>query len=533
MSELMDRREVLKGVIAVAATLGGEVGEALADSGLRFGAAQPFSFDDLKRLAKDIVAAPYTPPPQLSDALAKEMTYDEMGRVKQHYADRVFGDSPEPYKIEMINVGMYNRRGVKFYVVGDDGARELLYDPSYFDRSVNSPFDKIPASVGFGGFRIHEANPTEHDWLKKLPWAVFQGASYFRTVGELGEMGISARGIALDVAVADRSEEFPDFTHFYVQPGPNADQITVFALLEGPSIAGAYRFVMTRDKAVLMDVDCTLHMRKQVARFGLTALTSMYWYSETKKDTAIDWRPEVHDSDGLSMWTGKGERLWRPLNNPPHIMMSSFMDENPRGFGLCQRDRVFDHYIDGVNYNRRPTLWVEPLRGPDGPGWGKGWVQLCEIPTDDEIHDNIVAMWVPEKPIPAGSEVSYGYRLHWVADEPFQSGLARVVATRLSRGGQPGQPRPKGVRKFVIEFLGAPLATLPYGAKPELNVWAGRGSLDGYRNISAVPDDVPGHWHIEFDLANVEGTDPVEMGVFLTYGGKLLSETWLFQYHPF
>ena len=169
---------------------------------------------------------------------------------------------------------------------------------------------------------------------------------------------------------------------------------------------------------------------------------------------------------------------------------------------------------------------------PDGKGWGKGWVQLCEIPTDDEIHDNVVAMWVPEKPVPAGSEQVFHYRLHWVADEPFQSGLGRVWATRLGRGGQPGLPRPKGVRKFVVEFLGGPLANLPYGQKPEMVTNASRGSLDGYRIVEAVPDDVPGHWRAEFDLT-VDGADPVEMRCYLKAGDKVLTETWMFQYHPF
>jgi glucans biosynthesis protein len=252
----------------------------------------------------------------------------------------------------------------------------------------------------------------------------------------------------------------------------------------------------------------------------------MYWFSETKKETGIDWRPEVHDSDGLALWMGTGERAWRPLNNPPRIVTSSFADENPRGFGLLQRDRSFDHYQDGVYYDRRPSAWVEPM----GP-WGKGAVQLVEIPTDDEIHDNIVAMWVPEKVAAAGSEVKLSYRLYWVAGEPFPADLARCVATRLGNGGQPGQPRPKGVRKFMVEFKGPPLEALTFGVKPEAVLWASRGTFS-YIFTEAVPDDVPGHWRAQFDLT-VAGPDPVEMRLFLRAGEKTLSETWLYQYHPF
>jgi len=235
----------------------------------------------------------------------------------------------------------------------------------------------------------------------------------------------------------------------------------------------------------------------------------------------------VHDSDGLAMWTGWGEHLWRPLNNPPRTMASAFADQNPKGFGLLQRDRVFDHYLDGVYYDRRPSLWVEPIGQ-----WGKGAVQLVEIPTNDEIHDNVVAMWVPETPAKAGTEANFRYKLHWLADEPYPTPLARCVATRLGNGGQPGRPRPKGVRKFMVEFLGGPLVSLPFGQTPEPDLWASRGTFSDYRITEAVPDGVPGHWRTQFDLI-VSGTDPVEMRLQLKLGKQVLTETWLFQYHPF
>jgi glucans biosynthesis protein len=226
------------------------------------------------------------------------------------------------------------------------------------------------------------------------------------------------------------------------------------------------------------------------------------------------------------MWTGAGERIWRPLNNPKRIIDSSFSDQDPRGFGLLQRDRAFDHYQDGVLYDRRPSLWVEPL-----DSWGPGAVQLMELPTDDEIHDNIVAAWVPAEPAKAGSSRSLRYRLHWRADEPYPTPLARCVATRLGNGGQPGLPRPQGVRKFMIEFQGGPLAGLPFGVKPEPVLWASRGSFS-YIFTEAVPDGLMGHWRAQFDLT-VTGSEPVEMRLFLRNGGEVLSETWLYQYHPF
>ena len=162
-----------------------------------------------------------------------------------------------------------------------------------------------------------------------------------------------------------------------------------------------------------MDIDQSFYLRGDVVRFGVAPLTSMYWFSETAKPTAIDWRPEVHDSDGLAMWTGWGGRLWRPLNNPPHIMASAFSDTNPRGFGLLQRDRVFDHYLDGVNYESRPSLWV------DAQGrWGKGAIHLVEFDRrrDPRQYRRHVGSRAARR---RRFRVPFPYRLHWQADEPF------------------------------------------------------------------------------------------------------------------
>jgi glucans biosynthesis protein len=282
---------------------------------------------------------------------------------------------------------------------------------------------------------------------------------------------------------------------------------------------------MRRAKAVVIDVEKALFLRQDVARLGIAPLTSMYWYSEKAKPSAIDWRPEIHDSDGLAMWTGTGERIWRPLNNPPRIIVSAFADENPKGFGLLQRDRAFDHYLDGVYYDRRPSLWVEPQGS-----WGRGSVQLVEIPTDDEIHDNIVAMWVPAEPARAGQAIELRYRTVWSAEEPFPTPLARVVATRFGNGGQAGTVRPQGVRKFMVEFRGEPLTRLAAGEIPQPILWASRGT---FSNVvaEAVPNDVPGHWRAHFDLT-ASGPEPVEMRCFLRNRETVLSETWLYQYHP-
>ncbi|WP_248306751.1 glucan biosynthesis protein D [Bosea sp. AAP35] len=507
--------------------------EALAQQGLRLGATEAFSFDALKARARDLAAQPYQAPPSPRPDVLERIDYDGHGKIRFKPEMALWADGPSPWPVTFFHLGRYFQKPVRMHVLDGGQAREIVYDESYFEMPADSPARELPAGAGFSGFRFQESR-TGHpgrkgeklDWQKN-DWVAFLGASYFRAIGELYQYGLSARGLAIDPAVGGKAEEFPDFTHIWLEtPAPGAEHVMVYALLSGPSVAGAYRFRMHRGKGVTMEIETEIHLRRDVERLGIAPLTSMYWYSEKAKATAVDWRPEVHDSDGLALWTGTGERALRPLNNPSRTMASSFVDENPRGFGLMQRDREVAHYLDGVFYERRPSLWVETQGN-----WGKGAVQLIEIPTDDEIHDNIVAMWVPAGPAKAGASYAFRYRLHWLADEPFPTPLGRVVATRLGNGGQPGTVRPKGVRKFMVEFRGAALENIPFGVKPEVVLSASRGTFS-YIFAEAVPNDVPGHWRAQFDLT-VEGSDPVEMRCFLKAGDTVLTETWLYQYLPF
>ena len=531
---MINRRSFLSAGSAAAALAAlGLSPEALAARHIRLGDADDFSFEGLIEEARALAGKPYAPPPALSREVLDAIDYEQHGKIKFNSEYALFADGPGQYPVTFFHLGRYFQTPVHMFLIGrDDGkpaARELIYDRAYFDMPKDSPARQLPRGAGFAGFRFQESrfgDQAKLDWHKN-DWVAFLGASYFRAIGELYQYGLSARGVALDTALPDKAEEFPTFTRIYFEPpADKSDEVTLYAFLEGPGITGAYKFVMRRDQAVVMDIEAALFLRKDYSRFGLAPLTSMYWFSETVKQTAIDWRPEVHDSDGLAMWNGSGERIWRPLNDPPQTTASAFSDNNPHGYGLLQRDRNFDHYLDGVYYDRRPSLWVEPLEG-----WGAGTVQLVEITDNDEIHDNIVAMWVPKEPAKAGNSYRLKYRLHWKADEPYPSPLARCVATRMGRGGQPGQPRPAGVRKFMVEFLGGPLASLPFGVKPEAVLSSSRGKFS-YIFTEAVPDGVSGHWRAQFDLT-VEGNDPVDMRLYLKNGDQTLTETWLYQYHPF
>jgi glucans biosynthesis protein len=377
----------------------------------------------------------------------------------------------------------------------------------------DSPARALGDKGGFAGFKVLNAD-------KRTDWMAYLGASYFRSADPFNQYGLSARGLALDTAVAG-PEEFPIFTGFWLQQDAGAD-LTLYALLDGPSVAGAFRIVHRRSAAGLaQDIDVALHFRKAVTRLGLAPLTSMYWYGQSDRTPSDDWRPQIHDSDGLSIWTGAGERIWRPLANPPRVITNAFLDHDPRGFGLMQRDRAFDDYQDdGVFYDRRPSAWVEPIGD-----WGAGSVQLVEIPTGSEIDDNIVAFWTPAAPVRAGDAMRLRYRLFWTDEEPAPVGVARVVATRIGRGGRPGQPPPPGARKFVVDFAGGRLPELNKGSGVKAVVGVSRGAP-----VDAVAYPVVGtsRWRLMFDVDLAAGTS-VDLRAFLRLKEEALSETWNFQ----
>jgi glucans biosynthesis protein len=225
------------------------------------------------------------------------------------------------------------------------------------------------------------------------------------------------------------------------------------------------------------------------------------------------------------MWNGAGEWIWRPLNNPASLRFSAFADQNPRGFGLLQRDRDFNNYQDdGVFYDKRPSLWVE-TKG----AWEAGSVQLIEIPTHDETFDNIVVLWNPQRAPQPGEELLFAYRLHWGAQPPFQSGLAHCVATRTGIGGIVGQPRKYFSWRFAVDFAGGGLGLLGPKSKVEPVITTSRGKIE---ITSARPQAAINGWRAMFDLVPPPGMEPIDLRLYLSYDGQPLTETWMYQYSP-
>ena len=503
--------------VAAAMSLGAPV---TAAAGLlpRLGPPQPFDFERLKGMARDAASAPCgCQPPRYADVLQK-IDYDATTKIIYRWAAALWADTPDAYPVKMFHLHRYSKQPVRIFQVDGGTAREVLYDNDLFLYGNNPAVQNLPPDLGFAGFRALERDGVR-DWLS------FQGASYFRSSGELAQYGTSARGIAINT-VGPTPEEFPQYTEFWLeQPAHRPHTIIVHALLDGPSLAGAYRIAIEHDRAVVMDIDAVLYPRSDIANLGVAPLTSMFWHSKASRlYDIVDWRPEVHDVDGLALLTGSGERIWRPLNNSVSLQVSSFSDKNPRGFGLLQRDRNFDYYEDdGANYQKRPSTWIEP-KGD----WGEGVVQLVEIPTDDETHDNIVAYWLPKEPIRAGSEHSFSYRMTWAADQPNLPPVGRAMATRVGLGGIPGLSQPADQRKFVIDFVGGPLDQLVKADKVDTLVTASRGRIVKSGSFQVVDSKI---WRAYFDLEVSDGP-PIDLRLFLSRDGAALSETWLYQYLP-
>ncbi|MEZ0313845.1 MAG: glucan biosynthesis protein [Myxococcota bacterium] len=412
--------------------------------------------------------------------------------------------------------GIYDRRVDIFVQPRDGEARKVAYDASLFDLGPALAGQSFPADLGFAGLRVYHGTP------KVSPeFLVMQGASYFRLVGDGQSYGASARGVAVDTGLP-HPEEFPEFFAFWlIEPEVGSKQLPIVALLDGPSVTGAVRFVLEPGKTTVVDVEATIFVRKPVERLGLAPLTSMFWHgSNGPADHSDDYRPQTHDSDGLLLRTKDEVGAYRPLvNGRDAPRTSSFRVKDLHAFGLMQRERNFAVYQDVESRQEaRPGLLIE-LAKP----WS-GAVHLYEIPTRNEYLDNIVAYLQPD-PLPRqGERIDIAYRIRTVGDDE-RAPIARVVGTHIGpvdRLRPPDVPQPTW-RIYVVDWRGD---SLPRDPKVSVSavVSASSGAV-----VDPVVQYVPqtGGWRVWFEH-RPDGDKPLEFRAYLESGGRQVTETWLY-----
>ncbi|HEY6453158.1 MAG TPA: glucan biosynthesis protein G [Steroidobacteraceae bacterium] len=481
-------------------------------------AAPAFGFDAVQRLAQQRAEQPYQEQSdKLPDSLAK-LSYDDYRDIRFRPENALWRNQTL-FEVQFFHRGSTYEKRVNVNEVTDQGVTPVRYDPSQFDFGRNTALAKaLPPDLGYAGLRVHYPLQTA-EYKDEL--IAFLGASYFRVLGRGQSYGASARGLAINVATT-QGEEFPYFSDFWlVKPGPMQRSLTIYALLDSPSLAGAYRFEIRPGATTDVEVTATLYARKSVDKLGVAPLTSMYLYGEEHRRQFDDYRPEVHDSDGLLMQAGGGEWLWRPLSNPKALRVTSFSDEHPRGFGLSQRDRDFAHYQDEESgYQRRPSYWIAPLGD-----WGKGSVELVEIPTDEEIHDNIVSYWVPATHLVPHKPFTFTYLLSAYASSPLWPPGGRAVALRT--GAVRGHA-PENSRRVLIDFTGGDLDTLGPTQPVKAVLSAQNGDIDSV-TVQRLSEN--GIWRVAFRLTP-KGNQATDLRCYLTLYGEALTETWTYLWTP-
>ena len=493
-------------------------GCALASVKLNPALSAGFSFEALTERARKLAEQPFDDGARQVAPGWKTLSYDQYRKIRFRRAASLWRDKGL-FQLQLFHPGFYFDRTVSINILVDGRPEPLAYDPTLFefaDPEVER-LSRAQGPGGYAGFRVHYPlnKASVHD-----EFAVFLGASYFRLIGRHQVYGLSARGLAVDTALP-HGEEFPAFREFWIErPAARGTTLTLYALLDSPSVTGAYRILLRPRTATQADVSCVLFTRRAVAKLGIAPLTSMFLYGENRARTFDDFRPEVHDSDGLMLHAGNGEWLWRPLQNRTQLQVSSFLTRDPRGFGLIQRDRDFSSYQDlEAHYQRRPGLWVQPLGD-----WGEGRVELVEIPSDEETNDNIVCYWVSDRPVAAGQRLDYRFLLNAYLHHDRWPPGGQVTATRIGSAARPGveAAAPAAARLFVIDFNDGDLPLLTEDQPVEAVVTVSRGRAT---SPVAQKNTASGGWRVFFDYYP-DADQPADLRCYLKLYHFVLTETW-------
>jgi glucans biosynthesis protein len=462
-------------------------------------------------IARALSRRPFAPLPNDLPEVFGGLNYDQYVAIKTQPSARIWEGEGRGFIAEPLARGFVFTNAVTLYTVEDGQVRRIAFDRSRFDfGGLNVP-PNTP-DLGFSGFRLLSTTGNG----PPLDFAIVQGATFFRALARGQNYGIVARGLTLKPAEA-RGEEFPFFRAFWLErPVAGASAMIVHGLIDSPSTTGAIRMTFRPGETTIVDVETTLFPRVVLEHVGLGGMGAAFLFGPNVRRASDDVRPAAYEAAGLQMLNGKGEWLWRPINNPDALQISLFLDENPKGFGLLQRERDFAFFQDDVqHFEKRPSLWIEPIGE-----WGPGAVQLIEIPSDSEINSNILAYWRPRAPMTAGSEIAFAYRQFWCWTPPERPPLAAVAGTRSGRGG--GGRR----RRFMVEFSGEQLGNPPPELRAAISTTPG---LVQNARLWTYPERKTARVTFELDPG---GENACEMRLVLQSGTQPASETWLYRWTP-
>jgi glucans biosynthesis protein len=482
-------------------------------------AAQALGIRDVEARARNLATESFRPPSTKLPAELAALDYDALRDIRYRGERATWHNDKLPFELMYFHPGRNFPESVRINLIESTGVKRVEFDPEAFDYGRNKIDPKKLRGLGLAGFRVHYPVNTRN---YKDEVVVFLGATYFRALGKGQIYGMSARGLAIDTAVPS-GEDFARFTDFWIErPGRNDTSITIYALLDSKHLTGAYKFVLTPGTETVMQVSAKLFFREAVTKIGIAPLNSMFDFGDNQPGRD-DYRPEVHDSDGLSVALGNGEWIWRPLVNPKRLLVTSFAAAQLEGFGLQQRDRSPASYEDPeAQYERRPSAWVDPTGK-----WGPGRVELVQIPTPDETNDNIVAYWVPDKVPDPKKPFDFAYTMRWQLNGQLPTGKAWVTQTRRGRGYV---KQPDGDLNFVVDFDGPPLRDLKPDARPEAFVEIGDNAQLREKNL--FRNAVTGAWRMTVRVKRDDAAKPIEMRAQLREGGRTLTETWSYIVPP-
>ena len=482
----------------------------------------PFSYDWLKAHAKKLAEGSFESPRGSIPKPWRALSYDQYRSIAYKRKQAVWHDKAL-FNLQFFHPGFQYDHTVQMHLVANGKAAVIEYDPALFDFGLVNTEELPTEGLGYAGLRVHYPLQSASYFDEML---VFLGASYFRLLGRDQQYGASARGLAVDTALGS-GEEFPIFTNFWIEkPEPGDTMLVVYALLDSISLTGAYRFLVQPSTSSSLDITANLYTRQAINKLGVAPMTSMFMFGENSAKRFGDYRPEVHDSDGLMLHTSGGEWIWRPLENRPSLSISSYRTGTPRGFGLVQRDQSFHNYQDlEAGYQRRPSFWVQPVGD-----WGDGRVELIEIPTEHETNDNIVAYWVPDAEVDAGASLEFRYLLtayrEWAGHPPAGHGVSVRIGRTTGAGSQ--DKAPANARLFIVEFDGGDLPHLGPDQPVEAVFTAHKAKLSP---PIAVKNTQTQGWRAFFDVYP-EGDEAVDVRGYLRLRDHALTETWSYLWTP-